>query len=69
MAFTSHATFDRSRIKCGCSVSCKGGTPVKALLSKTIGAPESLVVGHVSDPVPGDDEILDHGQGLWRKFS
>ena len=31
---------------------------MKALLSKTIGAPESLVVGHVSDPVPGDDEIL-----------
>ena len=31
---------------------------MKALLSKTIGAPESLVVGHVSDPVPGNDEIL-----------
>ena len=31
---------------------------MKALISKTPGGPESLTIGHLSDPVPGDDEIL-----------
>ncbi len=31
---------------------------MKALLSHTIGGPETLVIGHLPDPIPGADEIL-----------